>query len=138
MVQERRVTIIDDKNGYAAYQNQRVDKRDAPLRFFEIAKFNSGNGYATLVITNLKDDHVCTEYETFFLQKRGGHWIDVKSQVLPKLNESLFFKDAKSYKRFQKIEKKLGYNNGEFSRAFYATEKWDENVDQHGSLRFCR
>ncbi len=117
-LEEQRKTIIDNKNGYAAYQNPKLDDDTEPLTFFEIAKFNSQRRYPTIVATNYIYDQVCDEYQTFFLQKRGNMWVDVKSLVLPKIKISMFFQDSKTYSQFVKLEKKLSSKIGGYYMQF--------------------
>ena len=101
-------TIIDNKNGYAAYLHGEDDPSYAAL---EMALFKPNKGIPTLVVTNVEDDHVCGNNYSHFLQLRGKRWIDVKSKVLPKLDFSMIFVDGKnddSYKFYQKLQKKYG------------------------------
>lgn len=100
-------TLIDDKNGYAAYFSQpKNDENAYPI--FEIALFKKSNGEEILVISNLKSDPVCSEYETFLLQRKGDNWIDVKAKVLPEFTAQMFFDSANTAKEFIETQKKVG------------------------------
>ncbi len=100
-------TLIDDKNGYAAFYDQPV-KYEAAFPIFEMAVFKKANGEQILVVSNSIIDPVCTAYKTFFLQKSGEDWIDVKAKVLPKLPPEIFFDTAKTAQDFIETQKKIG------------------------------
>lgn len=105
-------TIIDNKNGYAAYVQTHTDTEDEI--YFEMAIFKPQKGVPTLVISNYQDDGVCSRFETFFLQKKGSNWVDVKSLVAPALTQAMFFADTVSAKKFEDKQKIYGERFGGF------------------------
>lgn len=99
--------IVDDKNGYVAFvQSEAV--------WFEMALFKPQKGIPTLVISNYQEDGVCSEFETFFLQKKGLDWVDVKSLVAPTLTQSMFFTKKTAAKKFGNLQKIYGDRMGGF------------------------
>ncbi len=104
-------TLIDDKNGYAAYFDQPFKNENA-FPIFEMAVFKKKNGEEILVVSNMISDPVCNEYKTFFLQRAGANWLDVKTKVLPKLTPQMFFDSAKTANEFLKAQKKIGNSTG--------------------------
>lgn len=104
----KKTTIIDNKNGYAAYLGSE-DEFAEPI--LEMALFKPKKGTPTIVVTNLEDDHVCMNSYTYFLQVKNNKWVDVKDIVLPKLDFSMIFIDGKNdetYKFYQEMQKKYG------------------------------
>ncbi|MEZ5347137.1 MAG: hypothetical protein R2681_16440 [Pyrinomonadaceae bacterium] len=99
-------TFIDVRNGYAAYLMSPNGNPDE--YFFEMAMFKPKKGEPTLVVSNYKYDFVCFDYDTFFLQKQGSKWVDVKSDVLPVLTEKMFFADSEAYDYYVKQKEKFG------------------------------
>ncbi len=97
--------VKDDKNGYAAILDQNVDGDFAVI---EMALFKRSNGDSVLVVSNVKADPVCTFYDTFFLERVGEKWIDVRAKVLPELSFSSFFDEADALARIKEISKVLG------------------------------
>lgn len=85
--------IIDEKNGYAAYVEKRPN-RPEPMILFEVAKFNKAGSGAVIVVSNLQYDHVCFDYETFFLTYDKGEWRDVSGVVLPEIPLAFFYPDS--------------------------------------------
>ncbi len=88
-------TLIDNKNGYAAFYSQPIKDENA-FPIFEMAIFKKKNGEEILVVSNMISDPVCTNHKTFFLQKNGENWINVKEKVLPELPAKLFFDTEKT------------------------------------------
>ncbi len=125
-------TFIDLKNGYAAYLT--VPNGDKAEVFFEMAMFNSQKEEPTIVVSNYKYDFVCFDYDTFFLQKKGKRWVDVRSKVLPKLSEEMFFVDPESYEYYVEQKKKLGDKVGGLSMHFYPPR---EGTVMNVSLDLC-
>lgn len=104
----KNTTIIDDKNGYAAFMSSE-DEYAIPM--LEMALFKPNKGESTIVVTNLEDDHVCMNNYSYFLQIKDNRWVDVKNQVLPKLDFSMIFINGKnddSYKYYLEMQKKYG------------------------------
>ena len=97
-------TIKDSKNGYVAY----LSDWDDPYPIFEMALFKPARGEAIVVVSNMKADPLCSEYDTFFLCKRGAKWQDIRAQVLPKFSARMFFRDAEVAARFAEASEKVG------------------------------
>ena len=96
-------TVIDEPNGYAAFMNSPpIDDRQA-LPIFETALFKSQTRLPLLVVSNMKSDPVCTDYETFFLRRVGGKWMEVEREVLPPFDLKMFWNQPQSAARFTKI-----------------------------------
>jgi hypothetical protein len=100
-------TLIDDKNGYAAFFDRPIVNKEA-YPIFEITLFKKANGEDLLVVSNMLSDPVCTFHRSFFLQRMENEWIDVESKVLPKLPPHLFFDSAKTSNYYLELQKKLG------------------------------
>lgn len=103
-----KTTIIDNKNGYAAYMDSEEEYAHPLL---EMALFKPQNGTPTLVVSNPIYDHDCVINNNYFLQVKDNRWIDVKDEVLPRLDFSMIFIDGKNditYKYYQKMQKKYG------------------------------
>jgi len=103
----KETTIVDDKNGYAAYLNSppQPDSENQQFPIFEMALFKSQTKPSLLAVSNLKSDSVCSEYETFFLRRVGKNWTNVKSQILPPLDLKMFWDAPQSSERLLKILK---------------------------------
>lgn len=101
----KETTIIDEPDGYAAYLSSppQPDSDNPPFPIFEMALFKSQTKQPMLIVSNLKSDSVCEEYETFFLRRVGENWTEVKSQVLPPLPLKMFWDNPQSAARFKKI-----------------------------------
>lgn len=110
-------TLIDDKNGYAAYLT--APKGDPEKVYFEMALFKPQKGAPTIVVSNYNYDFVCFKYDTFFLQKQGNNWIEVRSKVLPALSDEIFFVDSESYEYYKSLKNKLGDRVGGLVMHFY-------------------
>lgn len=101
--------VLDAENGYAAILSAQAGVRSSnPYPVFEMAIFKRSNGELLLVVSNRISDSVCLTHETFFLQKRGDSWLDVRSRVLPEFAAQMFFTDAHLAEKFQAINKKVG------------------------------
>lgn len=100
-------TIVDEANGYAAYLNfaPQPESNNPPFPIFEMALFKSQTKLPLLVVSNMKSDSVCTDYETFFLRLVGGKWTRVEREVLPPLDLKMFWDAAQSAARLLKIVK---------------------------------
>jgi len=97
---------VDEKNGYAAaFTDFPVEPEsiDWATPVFQMALFKSQTKPPLLIVSNYKSDHVCEEYETFFLRRVGNKWTDVKREVLPPLNLKMFWDAAQSAERLLKI-----------------------------------
>ena len=113
-------TVIDNENGYAAFIDTSSDPSET---FFEMGLFNSQNGEPTLVISNHKKNDVCSIYETFFLQKKGDEWIDVKSEVAPVLELSMFFSNPVYAKKYKEMKELYGDRFGRFYYQYVLPKK---------------
>lgn len=101
--------VLDEENGYVAVLNvQSGVSSTNPYPIFEMALFKRSNGEQIIVVSNTISDSVCLTHETFFLQKRGDSWLDVRSRVLPKLAAQMFFTEARLAEKFQATNKKVG------------------------------
>ncbi|HZG51014.1 MAG TPA: hypothetical protein VEZ40_02660 [Pyrinomonadaceae bacterium] len=92
-------TIIDEKNGYAAYLKV-PGRTDA---FFEMAIFKTRNAPPVVVVSNERSDMQCSFYETFFLRRVGREWFEVKDKILPPLDPGMFWDDPQAAGRLAKI-----------------------------------
>lgn len=97
--------VIDEKNGYAAYLSSPPKPDFEPRPVFEMALFKSPTKPPLLVVSNLKSDEVCAEYETFFLRHVGTDWTEIKRGVLPVMNLKVFWDAPKSAERLVQIIK---------------------------------
>ena len=107
--------VVDEQNGYAvAYLNSapRIILNDSSYPIFEMALFKSQLKPPLLVVANSINDHVCTNYETFFLRRGGGNWTEVKQEVLPPLKLEMFWDKPQSAERLLKIieKKSISYH----------------------------
>jgi hypothetical protein len=95
----KETTIIDEKNGYAGYLKVpgRTDMS------FEMALFKSRNAPPVVVVSNERSDMQCSSYETFFLQRVGNEWVEVKDKVLPVIDPRMFWDDSRAAGRLAKI-----------------------------------
>ena len=100
--------IIDKKNGYAAL----LESPSESFAVFEMALFKPRRGLPVLVVSNHQSDAVCVFYDTFFLKKSGSRWINVKSQVLPKITDEMFFTNPRYAKKFAELQRKYGDSIG--------------------------
>jgi hypothetical protein len=101
--------VLDEENGYAAILNVQAGVSSTnPYPIFEMALFKRSNGEQIIVVSNTISDSVCLSHETFFLQKRGDSWLDVRARVLPKLTAQMFFTEARLAEKFQATNKKVG------------------------------
>ena len=98
-------TVIDEPNGYAAYMDSPPGGNFDRFPIFEMALFKSQTRPPLLVVSNLKNDHVCSDYETFFLRRVGSKWTEVKREVLPPMNLNMFWDAPQSAGRLLKIIK---------------------------------
>ncbi len=116
-----KLSLIDNRNGYAAYypnQEEREKAEDPNMTGLEttvlaMALFKADKGSPTLIVTNLADEHVCMRDYSYFLEKRGDEWVDIREDVLPKIDFSLLFIDGKddpSYKFYEEMQTKHGEN----------------------------
>jgi hypothetical protein len=98
-------TVIDEQRGYAAYLNSppHSNPDNPPFPIFEMALFKSQIKPPLLVVSNMKNDHVCTNYETFFLVQIDRKWAVVKRDVLPPLDLKMFWNKPQTAARFLKI-----------------------------------
>lgn len=95
--------IADTKNGFLSL----VDKAGGvEVAYLEMALFKSPGRKPLIVVTNTQDDGVCTFYETFFLRRNEGGWIDQKKTVLPALTDKMFFSASAYYRDFLRLQKK--------------------------------
>ena len=101
----KETSVIDEQNGYAAYMNFPPGGNFEPFPIFEMAIFKSKTKPPLVVVSNLKSDSACSEYETFFLQRVGSKWTDVKREVLPPINLKMFWDAPQSVERLLKITK---------------------------------
>ncbi|MCY7346667.1 MAG: hypothetical protein LH614_10670 [Pyrinomonadaceae bacterium] len=103
----KETTVIDESNGYAAYLNNLPDPDSnyQPYPMFEMALFKSKTKPPLLVVSNMKSDSACNEYETFFLRRVGSKWTQVKREVLPPMNLKMFWDAPQSAARLLKILK---------------------------------
>ena len=101
----KETTVIDESNGYAAYLNNlpAPDSNYQPYPMFEMALFKSKTKPPLLVVSNMKSDSACNEYETFFLRRVGSKWTQVKREVLPPLDLKMFWDAPQSAARVLKI-----------------------------------
>lgn len=85
--------VFDENNGYAAtYMNSPEPGSDyQPFPTFQMALFKSEIKLPLIVISNTKNDHVCTDYETFFLRYDDRTWTEVGREALPTLNLDMFW-----------------------------------------------
>lgn len=100
-------TLIDEKNGYAAYFSQAISAGNA-YPIFEMALFRKKSGETIVVVSNLISDPVCDEHQTFFLRLNGADWIDVRPDVMPHLELSMFFESPKTADELRAIQEKIG------------------------------
>ena len=61
----KETTVIDEANGYAAYMDSPPSGNSERSPIFEMALFKSQTKPPLFVVSNMKNDHVCTTYETF-------------------------------------------------------------------------
>ncbi len=106
---------VDEKNGYAAaFTDYPVtpEQFEAAFPVFQAAIFKSQTKPPLLVVSNLKSDAVCEEYETFFLRRVGNKWTEVKREVLPPLDLKMFWDKPQSATRLLKIieENSISYH----------------------------
>ncbi len=99
-------TLIDEKNGYAAFFDRPIKNKEA-FPIFEMALFKKANGDDLLVVSNMLSDPVCTFHHTFFLKRTENGWINVEADVMPKLPARLFFDSAKTSNYYIELQKKL-------------------------------
>ena len=97
--------VVDEKNGYAVQMDSPPGASDNPYPIFEMALFKSQTNPPLLVVSNMKSDPVCTDYETFFLRRVGGKWTRVEREVLPPMNLKMFRDAPQSAGRLLKIIK---------------------------------
>ena len=95
----RETTVIDERNGYAGY----LKAPGGTEMSFEMALFRSKNGPPLVVVSNEQSDMQCSAYETFFLRRVGNRWIEVKDEVLPRLDPGMFWDDPRAAGRLAKI-----------------------------------
>lgn len=103
--------ILDEENGYAAILRtppEGMQTFDNDHTVFEMAIFKRVKGEPLIVVSNEISDSVCVWHETFFLERRGNSWLEVRSRVLPQLSAQMFFKDAKLAAKFTAMNKKIG------------------------------
>ena len=95
----RETTVIDEENGYAGYLKVpgRTDMS------FEMALFKSKNAPPLIVVSNEHSDMQCSYYDTFFLRRVGGKWVEVKDKVLPPIDLKMFWDDPRAAERLAKI-----------------------------------
>lgn len=101
-------TNIDEENGYAAFfesQQPGTSSFAQGSPIFEMALFKSQTKQPLLIVSNLKSDAVCTEYETFFLRRVGRVWSEVEREVLPPRDLKMFWDAPKSAEKLLKIIK---------------------------------
>jgi len=103
----KETTVIDESNGYAAYLSNLPDPDSnyQPFPIFEMALFKSKTKPPLLVVSNMKSDSACAEYETFFLVQIDSRWAVVKRDVLPPLDLKMFWDKPQSAARVLKIVK---------------------------------
>ncbi len=106
---------VDADNGYAAAFTDfpvKPESLDIATPIFQMAVFKSQTNPPLLVVTNLKSDPVCDEYETFFLRRVGSVWTEVKREVLPPLDLKMFWDKSHSADRLLKIieKKSISYH----------------------------
>ena len=122
-------TVIDEPNGYAAFMDSPpIDNRQV-FPIFETALFKSQTRLPLLVVSNMKSDPVCTDYETFFLRRVGGKWTRVEREVLPPMNLKMFRDAPQSAGRLLKIIKE--------SAASYHFEPPRHGTRMKVSLEIC-
>lgn len=100
--------VFDEPNGYAvAHLNgvRQIEPDEPTYPIFEMALFKSQIKPPLVVVANSINDHVCTDYETFFLQRVGSKWTEVKREVLPPMNLKMFWDATQSAARLLKIIK---------------------------------
>lgn len=99
--------VFDEKNGYAATYMNSPEPGSGYEAFptFQMALFKSQTKLPLIVIANMKSDHVCTDYETFFLRYDDRTWTEVGREVLPTLNLKMFWDKPQSAGRLLKIIK---------------------------------
>ena len=98
----KETTVVDEPNGYGAYLNTSSLPK---FPVFEMALFKSQTNPLLLVVSNMKSDSVCTDYETFFLRRVGSKWTEVKRDVLPPMNLKMFWDAPQSAAKLLKIIK---------------------------------
>ena len=103
----KETTVIDESNGYAAYLSHppNSDSNHQPYPIFEMALFKSKTKPPLLVVSNMKSDSACNEYENFFLRRVGSKWTEVSREVLPPMNLKMFWDAPQSAARLLKIIK---------------------------------
>lgn len=121
--------FVDEKNGYAVQMDSPPGASDNPYPIFEIALFKSQTMSPLVVVSNRQNDHVCTEYETFFLRRVGGKWTEAKREVLPPMNLKMFWDEPQSTARLLKIVKQ--------SAVSYHFEPPREGTRMKASLEIC-
>ena len=95
----KETTVIDEKDGYAGY----LKVPGGTDMFFEMALFKSKDAPPLLVVSNERSDMHCSSYETFFLRRVGGKWVEVKDKVLPPIDPGMFWDDPHAAGRLAKI-----------------------------------
>jgi hypothetical protein len=95
----KETTVIDEKNGYAGY----LKVHGGTDMSFEMALFRSQNAWPLVVVSNERSDMQCSSYDTFFLRRVGNKWVEVKDEVLPPLDPSMFWDDPRAARRLAKI-----------------------------------
>jgi hypothetical protein len=95
----KETTVIDEKNGYAGY----LKVPGGTDMSFEMALFRSKNAPPLVVVSNERSDMQCSSYETFFLRRVGNKWVEVKDEVIPRLDPGMFWDDPQAAARLAKI-----------------------------------
>jgi hypothetical protein len=95
----RETTVVDEKNGYAGY----LKAPGGTDMSFEMALFRSKNAPPLVVVSNERSDMQCSSYDTFFLRRVGNRWVEVKDEVLPRLDPGMFWDDPQAAGRLAKI-----------------------------------
>ena len=102
----KETTIIDEPNGYAAYMDSPSGDSSNQFAIIEMALFKNQTEPPLLVVSNLIDADDCSDYETFFLQRVGSNWTEVKSKVLPPVDLKIFWDAPQSAGRLLKLIKR--------------------------------